>query len=227
MIPQALSTAPQEAFPGSMQSVPGRKLNESKTACSFLLFVYNTAIRRSDALNMVGISGGLQYKRQAQIHTCVRGLLSCNRFHTQMNPCTHTKQSQRKSLSVPVVCWSARENPGEAQSSLLCHVNLSNRQVSTRCKGSGAEKHFLSSSPHSRHQYSCLVAPITGSYSTVHQTRRWIFFFVFAVDLNSLCHSAVMYINTNPGGIMHVLYGANAGPKCIILWLMERLKLIT
>lgn len=41
------------------------------------------------------------------------------------------------------------------------------------------------------------------------------FFFCIAADLNSLRHSAVICINTNPGGIIHVLYGADVGPKCI------------
>lgn len=218
MIPQALSTAPQEAFPSSMQSVPGRKLNESKTACSFLLFVYNTAIRRSDALNMVGISGGLQYKRQAQIHTCVCGLLFCNRFHTQMNPCTHTQKTVEAEEPVCACCLLVCEGKSRRGSVL----SIVSRQP---LKQAGKHKMWrlwsretlplqLSASKAS------IFMPGRSDYRLLlncASNKTLDFFFVFAVDLNSLCHSAVIYINTNPGGIMHVLYGANAGPKCIIL----------
>lgn len=116
-----------------LSAVPGRRPNESKINRTFLLFVYNTTMRRSDELHMGGASRDLQQHYTRYRH---RFTLLCVWFALLRRvPCTHSTVAV-----VELACACLLESPGEAQSSLLCRVN---RQV--RGGGSGVEKHLLSS----------------------------------------------------------------------------------
>lgn len=116
----------------SLYAVPARKRSESKAFCSFLRFVYNTAIRSSDALHMGGISRDLQ--QQDKTNTRYKHKCSSVMDSIRKRKHAHTTQQSQPACACCLLVWRG------SVLSTVPRQALKNRQVSTRC---GAAKHFL------------------------------------------------------------------------------------
>lgn len=150
--------------------MPDRKFSESKTVGTFLPFVYNATLRRSDVLHMAGVSRDLRWHNTRSRH----------KFTLLYAVCSSGVNSMRK--------WNMHTRSQSHRWACLCLLSgvpstvsrQALEQVSTRCGGSGTHQFSISKASRfrsGRSDYRLLFVlqifmKSTPIFDSIHSTRR-------------------------------------------------------